>query len=162
MMETDHNGHLIRYNEADDKWECRELDLTANCLSALKTKINDFDAKERRLGDKGVELLHVDSYRRNWSREDAAVVRATLLDKEIDFKGNHALVWITDKDKQRQKVGLHSLMLNTPENIAVLEKAREIETKANLEIKRAQKMVADIPRMTVDQLKALALEVKTV
>ena len=62
MIETTHNDHSIRYDEGSDEWTCSAMDLKAKSLSALKAKINDFDAKERKLGN-GVVLIHVNGYR---------------------------------------------------------------------------------------------------
>lgn len=155
---TTHNDRPIHYDETNDEWQCPAVDVKAKTLSALKTKINDFDAKERKLGT-GVVLIKIDGYRFRSSKEIAPKVRATMLDKEATE--NHAAVWISHlSDGQREKTGIHALALDTPENIAILTEADRIEKQAAADNKRAEKMRADIKRITVDELKAMALEVK--
>jgi hypothetical protein len=157
-IETTHNDHPIRYDESDDEWYCPAMDLKAKTLSALKAKINDFDAKERKLGN-GVVLIHVNGYRFRSKNEIAPKVKATMLDKgDLD---KYPAVWISHVDtKQREKVGLHSLILDTPENIATLEEAFRMEQEAAATVKKAEKMKADIKRVTVEEIKAMALPVK--
>ena len=159
-IETTHNGKRITYGENSDDWSCGEYDLTAKTLSALKAKINDFDAKERKLGKNGVTLLKVGGYRIMSNKEIFQRVRATLLDKDIEPGSNHACVWITHLDGQREKVILHSLIIDTPENIATLTEADRLKKEGAATIKRAEKMEADIKRLTVEEIKAMALDVK--
>lgn len=123
-----------------------------------KAKINDFDAKERKLGN-GVVLIHVNGYRFRSKNEIAPKVKATMLDKgDLD---KYPAVWISHVDtKQREKVGLHALALDTPENVATLHEAERIEKEAALMLKKAEKMRADIKRVTVEEIKAMALDVK--
>lgn len=158
-LQTQHNDHVIWYSEQNDEWEYSALDLSAKTLSALKTKINAFDAKERKLGDNGVELLYI-GHRRFSSREPLAIkVRATMLDKG-DLE-RYPVVWISHVEtKQREKCGFHSLILNTQENMEVLAEADRLEKEAAAITKKAQAMKEAIPRITVDQVKAMALETK--
>lgn len=156
-LETTHNDHTISYNENNDVWQCRELDLSAKTLSTLKTKINDFDAKERKLGKNGVALLYLG----DWKNTDGVKVRATMLNKAMEDGSNHAAVWISYIDsKTREKTGIHALVLDTPENHAVLAEAKNLEADAALLSKKAAAMRQNIKRLTVEELKAMALEVK--
>jgi hypothetical protein len=157
-LQTTHNDHLILYYEHNDEWKCASLDLSAKTLSALKTKINDFDAKERRLG-KGVVLIHVGGRRYYSGQMIAPKVRATMLDKNDLEK--YPTVWISHLEGgQREKVGLHSLIVDTPENVAVLVEADRLEKEAKALEKKAEKMRADIKRVSVEEIKAMALAVK--
>ncbi len=155
MITTEHKGHTIAYDEDTNKWECRALDMSAPSLKTLQKKIDDFEAKERKLGENGVRLLFISNYR--FSNKRYSEVRATMLDKSEDF---HA-VWITHiSNGQREKVGLHSLMLDTPENRKAIDDAEALEKEAKAMDKKAEKMKADIPRITKEQIKAMALEAK--
>lgn len=157
-IETTHNDHPIRYDESGDEWHCPAMDLKAKTLSALKAKINDFDAKERKLGN-GVVLIHINGYRFRSKTEIAPKVKATMLDKGDLEK--YPCVWISHLDtKQREKVGLHSLALDTRENYAALAEADRLEKEAAVMTKRAEKMRAEIKRITVEEIKAMALPVK--
>lgn len=159
-IETTHNGKRITLNEEGDFWECREIALEAKSLSALKKKINDFDAVERRLGS-GVVLRKIDNYRSYGAKEAAPLVRATMLDKDFEPGATHIAVWISHVDGgQREKVGIHSLILDTPENLAALAEESRLRREADALVKKATQVRDAIPRMTVDQIKALALEVK--
>ena len=157
-IETNHNDHPIRYDETADEWTCPAMDLKAKTLSALKAKINDFDAKERKLGN-GVVLIHVNGYRYSSQKDIAPKVRATMLDKgDLD---KYPAVWTSHVyTKQREKVGLHALALDTPENVATLHEADRIEKEAALMVNKAVKMRADIKRVTVEEIKAMSLAVK--
>lgn len=46
-LETEHRGYPIYYGENSDKWHCRDIDLQADTLSALKRKIDEIDRKAR-------------------------------------------------------------------------------------------------------------------
>lgn len=156
-IQTTHNEQVCIYSEDSDKWTCSAYDLEAKSLSGLKAKINDFDAKERRLGKDGVALLYLDGFRSRAPQR----VRATMLDKGIEEGSKYAAVWISGtEDKTRSKVGIHSLILDTPENIATLKESERISKDANDLLKKAEKMRSDIKRLTVEELKAMALEVK--
>lgn len=158
QITTEHNDRKITYTEHSDEWECKELDVKAKTLSALKTKINEVDAAERRLGKNGVILIHVGNYRYHKS-VTYPKVRATLLDK--GERDGYNAVWITHVDsKSREKVGLHSLILDTPENLATLAEADRIEKEASIMSKKADKMRDSIKRITAEEMKAMALEVK--
>lgn len=159
-IQTEHNGHAIKYDEGTDIWLCNGIDANAKTLTALKAKINDFDAKERKLGKDGVLLLKIDGYR--YSNDLVQKVRATMLDKDINPGDNYATVWISHlSDKQREKVGLHILCLDTPENLAALAEADRLEKEGAALMKKGEKVRADIPRVTVEQIKAMALAVKS-
>ena len=159
MIQTTHNDKIIKYNEDGNKWECPAIDVVGASLSAVKAKINDFDAKERKLG-KGVVLRKIDNYRYG-KGDQVPLVRATMLDKDFEPDARHIAVWISHVDGgQREKVGLHSLILDTPENLATLKECERLSKEASELTAKELKLRADIPRVTVDQIKALALEVK--
>lgn len=157
-IETTHNEHKIIYTH-DDEWRCIALDLEAKTLSGLKKKLNEFDSKERKLGDKGVIVLYMSNYRYTYTDKPVSKVRATMLDKGESDNWNG--VWITHIDSgSREKVGLHNLMHDTPENHQTIADAEAMFKEGQAMIRKAEKMKADIPRLTKDEIKAMALEVK--
>lgn len=156
-IEIMHNNNIVRYDESSDEWCCSTLGIKAKTLSALKKKLNEFDAIERKLGKNGVVMLHLGHYRYHSKKGDP--VRATMLDKEDVDK--YPCVWVTHvNSKDREKVGLCNLIPNTSENIAILEEALKLETEAKALTDKADKMRRDIKRLSVAEIKAMALDVK--
>lgn len=152
-LNTTHNGHEIKYDENDDEWYCRELEMKAKTLSGLKAKINEADNAERRInGKKGIKFLCLPNY--GYRAGEEAEVTATMLD------ANGSAVWIKDGPTSRKKVGVHELFEDTPEHRALLKKARDLREQASNLSKEADTAVKSIQRLTIDRLKALNLETK--
>jgi hypothetical protein len=159
MIEIKHNEHSIRYDESSDLWECRSLEMEEKTLSALKTKINEFDAIERRLGD-GVSLFLLEGAHGYLGLANDIKVRATMLGKEIGF-GNIDGVWVSHiGSKKREKVYLKNLIYDTPRNVMDLRIADDLRKKADELYKESKNMLERIERVTVDGIKKLALETK--
>lgn len=151
-INTTHNGHEIGFDESEDTWYCRELELKAKSLSSLKQKINDVDNAERRINGKtGLKFLYLPSY--GWGREEAKVVTATLLE------GNGSAVWVKD-GSGRKKVGVHELIEDTPDNREKVKQAAALDAQAKELTEQASKLRKSIQRLTIDRLKALNLETK--
>lgn len=152
---VNHNDLRITYSEIDNEWKCHELGLNAKSLSALRDKINDVDAKERKLGD-GVKLIKLGGYKSN-----VELVMATLLDKPIEAHDRYVAVWVKHVNGgQREKLGFQVLVNDTPENRATLVESARLQKEGYEIVAKAEKMRQDIPRVTVEEIKALALEVK--
>ncbi len=49
MIQTEHNGYTIRFDERDDKWHCQDLRIESKSLKSVKSQINAIDASTRRL-----------------------------------------------------------------------------------------------------------------
>lgn len=155
-VSTTYKSHVIVYNEDGNNWRTNgDIDLTASSLTALKKKIDELETVERRLG-KGVELIYLGQ--RYGTKEIAPICRATMLDNE-DLE-RYPRVWVSHADKTREKVGFHALCLKTQENVDALTKADELDKQAAAIRKQAEATRAGIKRITVDQIKALALETK--
>lgn len=160
MIETSHNEHKIRYNEGhSEDWECPALGLKSKSLAGLKTKLNEFDSKERKLGKNGVLLFKLEDSSFGF-RPVGERVRATMLEKGIQDGDNHAVVWVTDESGSRSKCGTHALILDTPENMAILEEAKKIDAQSKALKEQAANMRKNIKRITIPELKAMALETK--
>lgn len=81
MIETEHMGHPIRYGENSNEWTAPGLDLTASSLSALKTKINQWDAAKRRVSNMPVLTL-AHNMAHGWGNELFEEATAVLLDAD--------------------------------------------------------------------------------
>lgn len=153
MIETEHNGYKIRYGENSDTWECYDLQLSANTLSALKDKINKTLAQERRLGN--IAVLKIGH---GWhAGADPGVLTALCAEGTAYHKAPAGWVVFTDKKgrKKREKVALGELVLDTPEHrkamaayIAERRRIRALEEAADETVKA-------LPRLTPDELKEM-------
>jgi len=147
-FEIEHNGVTIVYADNEDKWVCYPLELEADKLSTLKSKITKVLAEARR-----VENVPVISISR-WG--DASYGNATLVE------GDSVWVMLGEGYKNgikskviRSKLSMNSLVLDTPENRAALTEFR-VESRRIAELTKSnEKRLADIPRVTADALKAV-------
>lgn len=148
-LETTHAGYQIHYSENDDLWRCWELDLDAPSLSALKNKINQWDAKARRLSN--IPVLILSQYDRKPSRGTA-----TMIDRDggvwcaVETATRHHGV-----KSERKKLKPESLILDNPEGrsaIAELQRLAKIEDEAREAVKAARDK---LPRPDLGAFKAL-------
>lgn len=148
-IEIEHGGYKVRYDEQADVWRCYDLDLEAKTLSALKTKINKVDADARRVDN--VAVFKMSEHDR---RPTAAFI--TLIDNEKD-------VWISgDKVKWgkpgREKTAVTNLILDIQENRDAIQEAIRLSKIADEASTRARDARIALPRMTMDQLRAIMPE----
>jgi hypothetical protein len=149
-IKTEHNGYEITYGENSDLWSCWSLGMEASTLTALKTKINQFDVVKRRLSN--VPVLY------NGYQDSCQPGVATLLDPD----GKH--VWITldgankGSRDERKKVELDRLIPYSPENIAVSVEAARLRDEGYRLQKEGKDLLAALPRMTVADLAGTGAE----
>ncbi len=151
-LTVEHNGWEIRYSENEDVWRCWAADVEHAKLSVVKQKLNAISAHDRRIDAVPVFIIDL------WGTVTEAT--ATLLTD--DGRG----VWTTRMrtvkrfdghrtTKEREKRPLDSVILDTPENRALIAKAthlREVARKASAVADDANKA---IPRATLETLKGL-------
>lgn len=146
-IETEHNGVGIVYSDNEDKWVCYALDLEADKLSALKTKINKVLADERRVA--GVSVLRVSTY--GGDHEPGKVTLIDGGDVWVMFPAGYLRGRY--ERARREKVDMRHLVLDTPENRAALDAfAQESRRLRQLEAENQDRRAA-IPRVTVSDLK---------
>src|SRR5438105_3194958 len=51
MIEVKHGNHKITYDEASNTWTCKAMRCDAPSLAALRTKLNNEDRDDRRIGN---------------------------------------------------------------------------------------------------------------
>ena len=151
MIEFEHNGYSIRFDERDDKWECYELKVASKSLKAVKAEINKIDADARRL--EAVRLIELRSY-------ETRQMTGTLMAGEssvwcmVKGRGNEA--------PRREKASLANLVLDTPENRAVIAQAQALARQARELGQARADLLAAIPRVTAEELKAITPTPSTV
>lgn len=172
---TEHNGHMIRYSENEDKWTCWAMSVEAKTLSALKTKLNKLDADSRRVNVTAIKLsYHTDP-------ESAHEVTVTVIEPQREAEKPRwgsttppappeREAWVTyqtskyrgvDKpDMKREKVELKRLLPATPEVRAMLKKARDMSAAIKAAQDELKRYVETIPRYTAEDLMAAGLPEK--
>ena len=143
-LSTEHSGYQILYVEADNIWRCPQLGLAAASLSDLRRDIDAADAATRQLNIPAFLLDHS-----GFSITPVLVVRA-------DRDGEH--VWVANKvedprNERREKVSLHRLVEDTPENRRLLLDWRDASRAVYEEGQRVSQRRDAIPRM--DRLRAM-------
>jgi hypothetical protein len=147
MIETTHNGHVIRYSENADEWVCSDLDVRGKTLSAIKTTINKVDADARRVAN--VPVIIVTQYSAHEFGKVTLIENGSAWVSIFLRKGNGGKPDLTS----RRKINLKNMVLDTPENRRLL--AAAIELSKNVEDARVKAAEAreNIPRITVADLK---------
>lgn len=140
----DYDGNEIQFSENEEVWRCWDLNMEDKSLSKLKEKINKFRRDTRNAGVKRVEVYRLGSWR------GGMVTLISLASEES--------AWITTRigrTDRREKVGLHELIFPTPENMAVLAAAKDLDDQAQELTRKADAARAAIQRVTASALRAL-------
>jgi hypothetical protein len=148
---VEHNGYEIEFDEGDDVWSCRALDLTHKSLKTLRTKINQIDADARRLTNVALIKIETTSW---WDNGDR--VTAVMIDGDqvwclgARWGGSRG-----NKPPERFKRKMETLALPTSANLQAIKEASELRTEASALNKRAGEIIAAIPRVSADDLRAV-------
>ena len=137
-LSTEHSGYQVLYIEADNIWRCPQLGVWAASLAALRREIDAADAATRQLNIPAFLLDHS-----GFSITPVLVVRA-------DRDGEH--VWVANKvedprNERREKVSLHRLVEDTPDNRRLLLDWRDASRAVYEEGQRVSQRRDAIPRM---------------
>lgn len=141
QIETTYLDQRIVYAENEDVWRCWALDIEAPTLSALKEKIRKVDADARRMDR---PALHFE-----YNGTKPTLCTIVMLDAERDK------VWITKKEGgtlRRHKVTLDRIVLDTPENRALIAEFQALAREAEAARAKSDAARAKIPSPTRDEL----------
>ena len=147
MIRTTHKEFDIFYDEDDNTWRCSELSMHAVSLGALKGKINDRLAAERRI-EPPVPVFVM---------EYNAVLTGEAVLLEAD-KGDG--VWVTLSNKKRAKYAAERLVPLTPENGRLIDKARALDKESERLMREARNIRQNLKRYTVGELRQVGLKTK--
>ncbi len=158
-MTIEHNGRDLTFREDDETWSCREMNMTAKSLKALKSKLDKFDGQARKVS---APVLVID----HWGKTERAeiVMIAKPKDWEKTYQGSRYVgvpsVWVTKVNGnkvERSKQKLENCLAINTENQVILD---SVTTKRN-EIARlegeAKALLASIPRITIEELTTRAV-----
>lgn len=145
QIEVEHNGEKLAYSENRSLWYCHALNLEAPQLATLKTKVNAFLAKQRRVA--GIECLFRE-YSGNNRFERGKIVL-------IDGDGKH--IWV-EGNNGRRKITPDNAWLVNDDNMAKMEAFKVLRDEAREANKKANDALEAIPRVTIDGLRSLKIE----
>lgn len=157
MLTEEHLGYELSYIEDDSKFVCRQLQLEAATLKALKEKVRQFDTSGRRLPD-GLKAWHYSRY--------SAGPKPVLL----QLMAENGKVWVVadasgeaingklarPKTLKREKVFFSELYAPTPEFEETIAKVDECERQAQAARQRAEQLRASLKCLTREQIDAMA------
>lgn len=156
QLSVKHNGFEITYSENEDVWRCWQADVQSPKLSVVKQKLNNIIAADRRLDAVPVIVLGYD---------DTPVEGvATLLvgEKGVWVKRMRRVYGTYSRGRNelgRVKEGLDNVILDTPENRALIAEFVRLHEAARNATDAARAAKRAIPRATREQL--LKLKMKT-
>lgn len=127
QITTTHDSYQIAYNEANDLWECRDLQLDAKNLSGLKAKINKTTAQLRRVDNMPAIL-------KSWGGTRKCNI--LLIDKS-------GKIWVT-KGTGRELARIEDLYFDSPENEEKIAEAASLNEQANDLSQKATSLLATL------------------
>ncbi|MBN8997958.1 MAG: hypothetical protein J0H54_00830 [Rhizobiales bacterium] len=137
-ISTEHNGFEITYDEASDVWRSERLSLEAPTLSALRRLIDQTNLEARRMDTAAFLLDH----------SGFSIVPVTVVLADGDGKSAWVINRVEDPQRvRREKVSLHRLVADTPENRQRLLAWRDASRAIYEEGQRVANMRDAIPRM---------------
>lgn len=137
-ISTDHGGYQIVYDEARDVWRADQLSLEASALSSLRRMIDELEIESRQMETPAFLLDH----------SGFSIVPVTVVMADRDGKSAWVINRVEDpKQVKREKVSLHRLVADTPENRLLLLSWRDASRAVYEEGQRVARMRDDIPRM---------------
>jgi hypothetical protein len=137
-ISTEHSGYEIQYDEARDIWRADQLSLESATLSALRNLIDQAELQARQMDIAAFLLDH--------SGFSITPVSVVLADR--DGKSAWVINRVEDpKNHRREKVSLHRLVADTPDNRQLLLAWRDASRAVYEEGQRVARLRDDIPRM---------------
>ncbi|MCX5514438.1 hypothetical protein C3941_15295 [Kaistia algarum] len=137
-ISTYHSGYEIHYDETTDLWRASQLSLEAATLSALRSIIDQAELEARQMNVTAFLLDH----------SGFSIVPVTVVLADRDGKSAWVINRVEDpKNVKREKVSLHRLVADTPENRQLLLAWRDASRAVYEEGQRVSRMRDDIPRM---------------
>lgn len=147
MIEVKHGPHKILYNEESNIWECKAMRCSAPSLAALRTKLNNEDREDRRIGD-----IRAFSMDRGYEGECTDVI-ITMIDTGARGVNGYR---VGGNSKKREYFSLgHLVLINekTAPKIKRYQAAGAAYEAAELELTAARDA---LPHPTVEELQKLS------
>ena len=151
-LTTEHHDIKIFYNENKDIWECRQMELEAKTLKALRTKMDKALSVERRINNLAV-ITH-----ENYGGKKIDAV-ATL----FDTRSRSPEVWITftrGNHTERAKRPITRVWLDTPEVREVIDRLLAQEARVREEAAKAKEIEAELNELHITPLQVASLATK--
>lgn len=154
-LTLEHNGHTLTFRESDESWSCGPMRMEAKSLKALKAKLDKHDGQARKVT---VPVYLVDHYGRSKAAQIVMIAKPKDWDRSyagIDSGTRVPSVWVVQTNgnrSERSKVRLDACVAATKDNLTEITMAEEMLAEAKAFEAKARKIIADIPRMTVDDL----------
>lgn len=137
-ISTDYNGYTIVYDETRDVWHVEQLALEAVTLSELRRLIDQSDLQARQMNMAAFLLDH----------SGFSIVPVVVVLADTDGKSAWVINRVEDPQQvRREKVSLHRLVADTPENRQLLLAWRDASRAIYEEGQRVAAMRDSIPRM---------------
>lgn len=137
-ISTEHGGYAIIYDETTDRWRAEQLSLEAATLSALRKLIDQTEHDSRRMNTAAFLLDH----------SGFSIVPVTVTLADADGKSAWVINRVEDpQNVRREKVSLHRLVADTPDNRQLLLAWRDASRAIYEEGQRVARLRDSIPRM---------------
>ena len=126
-MEEKYGEYLIIYNEVQEKFivQIGQSHLRSSRLIELKKRIDKYTKDQKHFKRIPVLIKGRSGYGAEFEKADI-----TSITDKLDYK-RQPEVWIVTENKERSKVSLSSLYVDTTENWEIIKKAKALDAKIN-------------------------------
>lgn len=138
MLETEYLGRKVRFNEAEDQWECHDFGLENASLKALKAAILKLDAESRRVG--AFQAMYWP-----WASSSPKPCTVTLV------ADDRTSAWVV-VDKRREKARISDLYWDSPENREIIAQAQRDREESRFLNDKAHKALSNMKKITLGDL----------
>lgn len=155
-LTTEYRGYEIRYSENRDIWVCHKLEMEAATLTQLKNKMGRYLAKVAKTAEAIPAFVcdYGSAFREcfiisvasslNYKKEPEVW---TFTEREEMWRGATRIV------RDRKKYDASSVIVDSPENRALIEEAKRLRGIERAAKAAADKAAAIIPRVDVSTLR---------
>lgn len=167
MIEVNHRGYTIHYNENTDEWCASGANMFSHAkLTTVRGKIDQMLRAERQASSVPAFFIDADPFRGPQNPEPATVIEYVRERWDRDYKtglnvmrGHTVAVMaggIGMKDrKSRRDVNMESLMPANPEALAAYSNYLDIKHELQKLVVKARQAVAAVPRLTLEDIAEL-------
>jgi hypothetical protein len=145
MIEVKHGSHKITYDEASNTWSCKAMRCDAPSLAALRTKLNNEDREDRRIGN-----IRAFSMDRGYENTEIII---TMIDTGARGVNGYR---VGSSGNKREYFSLGSLVLLNDKNAPKIKKYKDAcaaHEAAELAMYAAREA---LPHPTVEELQKLS------
>lgn len=167
QITLEHLGYEIQFSEDPEEWRCRDLDMRAKTLKALKAKMSKQDAAARKVSmpcaffegsysskpRRGEVVLIAKASEQKWETRRVASFKSERVSLPT--------VWVMagkrngGNSRERLQMRVDSLLdLTDPATEDLLREYQDLDQQAREMAERAKAVREKIPRMSIEQIKA--------